>query len=128
MVTPMTLGRTMPSFFFHVGELAASCHFAVASEDATAAERGETKKPNETHMMPPLRASVSKRCAAAAGEKAAQARMPQTGLAQKYRHPPSLVQGLSKEFWGCGRTCPVLWISIHKFGCQPVDNAQGTDQ
>ena len=71
VISPVTLGRTVPSFFFDVGELAASCHFAVPSEDAAASERGETQKPNETHMKPSLAASVSKRCAGAAGKKPA---------------------------------------------------------
>ena len=37
---------------FDVGELAAGSHLAIAPQDTSARERGETEEPDETHWCP----------------------------------------------------------------------------
>ena len=45
----MTVATAALALLLHVGQLAARRHFAIAADDATAAESGEAEKPNETH-------------------------------------------------------------------------------
>jgi hypothetical protein len=55
MVAPMTVASAAFALFLDVNNFAACRHFAIASNDASAGESGETEKPNETHdVLNPL--------------------------------------------------------------------------
>jgi hypothetical protein len=55
MVAPMTVASAAFALFLDVNNFAACRHFAIASNDASAGESGETEKPNETHdILNPL--------------------------------------------------------------------------
>ena len=45
----MAMAATGLTFLLYVRDFAAGGHFAIAAHDATAPERGEAEKPNETH-------------------------------------------------------------------------------
>ena len=45
----MTMSAAGRTFFFDVVNFPAGGNLAVAADDASAAESGETEKPNETH-------------------------------------------------------------------------------
>ena len=47
----MTVAAARRTFFFDVVNFPAGGNFAVAANDASAAESGETEKPNETHRV-----------------------------------------------------------------------------
>jgi len=52
----MAMASTGMTFFLNVGNFAARGDLAIAPDDASAAEGGETEKPNETHRVLHLRA------------------------------------------------------------------------
>ena len=45
----MTMSAARRTFFFDIVNFPAGCNFAVAADDASAAESGETEKPDQTH-------------------------------------------------------------------------------
>ena len=45
----MAMAAARIAFFFHVCDFATSGNFAIPADDASAAQRGETQKPDETH-------------------------------------------------------------------------------
>ena len=51
MVAPMTMSAAGRTFFFDVVNFLAGRNLAVAADDASAAESGETEKSNETHRV-----------------------------------------------------------------------------
>ncbi|MEP7304250.1 MAG: hypothetical protein ABJA98_01910 [Acidobacteriota bacterium] len=47
----MAVARAGSALFLDVGNFAARRHLTIFSDDAATGERGETKKPNETHEI-----------------------------------------------------------------------------
>ncbi len=48
VISPMAMAAARLTFFLDVGDFAAGGHFAIAADDASAGERREAEKPNET--------------------------------------------------------------------------------
>src|SRR5207247_11251707 len=55
VISPMAMAAAGLAFFFDVDDFAAGAHVAIAADDASAGERREAEKSNETHH-PVLRA------------------------------------------------------------------------
>jgi hypothetical protein len=55
MIPAVAMTAAGMSFFFHVHDFAAGRDFAIAPDDASAAQSSEAEKPNETHLTPPER-------------------------------------------------------------------------
>lgn len=59
VIAPVRREITSQTFFFHVGDFAIRGDFTIASGDATAPQRRETQKANETHHGSPPIARLS---------------------------------------------------------------------
>jgi hypothetical protein len=49
VIAAMAMAAARIAFFFHVSDFATGSNFAIPADDTSAAQRGETQKPNETH-------------------------------------------------------------------------------